>query len=199
MKILRLAYDSIAPAVAVAKYDKKGEKRKLRFMLMHGSFGKDTWGVSFHLTNNLGTPKVKDEKLELKDKLYTFKTVIDKKKNAPYTDGKGNKLYIVSNSKEYDNLDNDQIVLWSIPVGIYEDVKYTIKGNVDVISDAISGKWILDKFYTAPAPVLSIYGDCRLSWDAKDVRKGKAYSQEITYDEKNGWNIHPVKETKLEE
>jgi len=81
---------------------------------------------------------------------YTFKAVIDRTKGKPIMDKAGNKLFTISKSKDYDSLDNDQIVLWSIPVGIYTDVKYTITGSVTEVAKGINGKWLLDKFYTAP-------------------------------------------------
>lgn len=192
MKILRLAHNAINPAVAVAKIDVRKDEKLLRFMVTHGSFGKDTWGMNFHITNNLGLPKNKDDKLVLKENNYTFKAVIDRTKGKPIMDKAGNKLFTISKSKDYDSLDNDQIVLWSIPVGIYTDVKYTITGSVTEVAKGINGKWLLDKFYTAPAPVLSIFGNCTLEWDAKDVRKGILHKQVITYDEIKGWQINGV-------
>ena len=173
MKILRLAHNAINPAVAVAKIDVRKDEKLLRFMVTHGSFGKDTWGMNFHITNNLGLPKNKDDKLVLKENNYTFKAVIDRTKGKPIMDKAGNKLFTISKSKDYDSLDNDQIVLWSIPVGIYTDVKYTITGSVTEVAKGING-------------------NCTLEWEAKDVRKGILHKQVITYDEIKGWQINGV-------
>lgn len=194
MKIFNLSFNGIKPAIAVARYKynkRKDEEKDLRFCIQHGSHGKNTWCAEFFITESL-IPKDKDDTLELKDNIYTLKVKRDKNNNKPIKDRLNNNVYTISINKENLMLDTDQIVFWNIPVGIYTDVGYKITGSVTELCKGINGKFMLDQFYTSPAPVLNVYGDCSLEWFAKDKRKNKQYRQTISYNEKTGWKVETI-------
>lgn len=196
MKIFSLAFNGIKPATAVAryKYNKNKQPNKpeeLRYCIQHGTHGKNTWCAEFYLTELL-LPNSKEDKLELKDNQFTLKVIRDKNTGKPILDKFKNKVYTISINKESLVLDTDQIVFWNIPIGIYTDVKYTISGSVVELCKGINGKFILDQFYTSPAPVLNVFGSCELCWSAVDKRKNKHYSQHISYNETTGWKVETI-------
>lgn len=108
--------------------------------------------------------------------------------NELHKDSNGNPMYILSKDNETIHK-KDILVFWEIPNIMYTDVKFNTSGYVEVIARASSGKTRQGKIYTSPYPVLEVFGDCRLSWSARD-KNGCICRQDITYNQRDDkWDI----------
>lgn len=208
MKILRLRNNKVSPVVAYccAQYKSGVNKDKLSFMISHGNYGKYSWSLRTYLHRNTFPPTKSGDSLVLDKSNYTFKVqrrAIKDDKNrtidSEYTkDNKGNYIYMVD--KDDVSLYNNNIILfWDIPILTCDTVTYRLEGNVRVLAEGIYGKEYLDTTLTVPAPILEIYGNCKLTWNGSDEVRNLKYTQTITYDyDKDIWDSTSISKSDIE-
>lgn len=205
MKILRLRNNKVAPCVAYcsAQYKSGVNKDKLSFMIQHGNYGEHSWCLRTYLHRDTFPPTKSGDTLVLDKNNYTFKVqrrAIKDKNNktieSEFTkDNRGNYIYMVD--KDEISLYNNNIILfWDIPITTCDDVEYQLEGNVRTLADGEYAKEYLDSVLVVPAPILEIYGDCKLSWSGLDSVRNIKYKQSITYnynrDEWDSTNIEKI-------
>lgn len=174
MRILKLCNVNVTNAVATAIPNKNN---RLYFNIMIGSRGLDWKLYTMYLSSRHFQATKNGEELELKGNNYMINPV--KVNNEIQKDQNGNILYCIYPNDAY-SYKKDIVLLWEIPNRSYLNVKYEIKGDVELLAEASYGKERLGVNYKSPIPVLEIFGDCELTWTGVD-REGKQVGQIVKY------------------
>jgi hypothetical protein len=186
MKILRLSNSIVRPAIADRYIDPASGV--IHFNLRHGSKGKGSWlwyaGLSSTHFNS------KEDSISLDDDNYGLVEVYSK--GILLKDKRDNICYnvIIDNDPSHAN---DILLLWTITGTGYSDVSYEYSGCADLVGMGISSRLLRPEDGKVDAPILNIYGDCSMRWNATNS-SGTKISQDINYvfcD--NEWNIGPIK------
>lgn len=184
MRILKLTDLKILPMEAYLYSRVKDGVTKKYYNIKHGSEEKGFKVYKCLLDKVYFNPELlNDNPLILKDDNYCLKQFISKDKN--------NKQFVISVSN-VETYKRDILVFWEIPNFNFTDVEYTLTGNVSEVDHGIIGKYRPNAIYKSPAPVLEIYGSCKLSWKAISDTNIE-YSQTIEYDiTKDSWVINSI-------
>jgi len=184
MKIKKLTTSVLLPVTADVIANKNKEDTALFYNVKHGSRGEGLFTYTIGVDKRLFKPTNSNDKLSFDDNNYILLPIYDKKQHKK--DSKNNYLYFISTDRMEEHK-NDYIVLWEIPNRFYTDVSYDISGDVKLIGEGSLGRSRGSNIFTSPAPVLEVYGNCKLEWSGHDS-KSTVYSQVITF--KDGlWNI----------
>jgi len=193
MKILRLTDSLVSPACTNKHVDTT--TNKCYSNLTHGTKGPATWmwfaGISpKHFPNNSG------DELLLDGDNYSLVPVY--KKSMLLRDKKDNICYNVTIDNDPTHK-NDIILLWSIPGRTYADITFEVSGSVELLGEGVYGKSRGPNSITIPAPVLEIFGDCKLVWIGKDSN-GHTVSQVVDYAyTESKWDIGSITTTTTKE
>lgn len=198
MKIVKLTTAEVKNAVAQV-FSKKFNNNKvyMTFSIKHGTSGDEFGYWLLPIAHNIARPQNRYESKELDDNKYILikRTQSNANGDESITDKLGNFTYTLS-TDESTLHQKDVIVLWDIPNKKYTDVSYSTSGDVDLLGTGFNGKVRNNVIYKSPAPVLEVFGDCKMNWRAID-HKGNEYHQAIAYDYSSGkWDISPI--TKIE-
>ena len=200
MRIKRLTLTDILPAIAhcvVTNKDK--DKEKLGYVIRHGSFGPDSFALTTYLGYRYFKVGNKGDTLTLEGNEYICVPIIRKDENGvgtPIKDKAGNNIYVI-NKEERIGFNSDIIVYWEFPYSTYKDIEYSLEGKVRELAVGKTTTWYLDNKVVVPAPMLEVYGSCKLHWSGIDINKGQKISQIISYTA--GDDIWSIPAYKIEE
>lgn len=193
MTLLKLVKDSIRPIIAYANHNRA--KSELHYAVTHGTAGSNFGYWMCKINTHINKPSKLGDEVELRDNSYILIPL--KNSKGFIKDKLGNNIY-------YINKDNntvhkrDIVVFWEIPNINYVNVTYSLSGSVYEIGVAYNGKDRGDIVFKAPAPIIEVFGDCLLKWEATDVH-GNTYSQQIEYRHGDAyWDIQPIKNLPLQ-
>jgi len=185
MKILRLSNSVISCAIADKYVD--SNSGKVHFNINHGSRGTNTWRW-YACLHDLYF-KSEESHITLDGDAYELDPVM--RNGSPLVDSKDNQCYNVVMDNDPCHK-NDILLLWTIPGRGYDNVEYSVTGNIELIGEGSSGKSRLEGAASYPSPILLISGDCKLHWSGVNSN-GDKVSQNISYDYWNtNWGIEPV-------
>lgn len=187
MRILTLTSEGIGNAVATIFKNKD----TIHFNIKHGSSGRDLHVWSCGMDKKYFNPaKHQSSTFELTDDNYVLLPV--RKNGEQLKDKNNNNIYSVS----IDNVKNhkkDIILIWEIPNNKYTSVVFTINGDVSLLGEGVIGKTRNGVDYTSPAPVLEIFGVCKLTWSGIDEHNNTVGGV-IEYDKENGFRFDTKKD-----
>lgn len=189
MKIVKLTTAEVKSAICQT-YSKKKENGKVyrTYSIKHGTSGTDFGYWLLPVTSSIDIPTSDGDSKELNDNKYIL---VKRKQDNKSVDRLGNNLYMLA--MDYNTLhQKDLIVLWEIPNKNYTSVIYTINGDVEYLGKGYNGKVRGSIIYKSPAPVLEVFGDCTIGWEAVN-KEGHTCTQQIAYDYARGqWDIQPI-------
>ena len=177
MKIISLTENGTftAKAKAYINNDKK------HFNIIHGAKG--FWEYRLGIVDSYAKPENENDELILDKDNYIIKPVMSKALNDYYKDARGNNVYNVAEGNA--EINNDCLVLWTIPNKRYINVNFKVEGLCEVIAIGENGIERPDAKYISPAPVVEIYGSCTLTWTAEKL-DGTKIRQVIKYNYREG-------------
>lgn len=184
MRIRKLTLTDILPAVAhcvVTNKDK--EKQKLGYVIRHGSFGPESFALTTYLGHKQFEVGKKGDTYTLSGDDYICIPIVkkdEKGKFVPVKDKAGNIIYII-NRDNRTGFNSDIIVYWEFPFSTYNNIEYKLEGSVRELALGKTTTWYLDNRIEIPAPMLEVYGSCKLHWSGVDPVKKQKISQTVTY------------------
>ena len=151
MKILKITTDGLLEPMVALPIEKN---EKVYYNIFHGD--KECWEYRCAIDSRIALPKLNKD-LILKEDHFIFRYLTDENDNN-ILDQTGNK-YIVISKNSNPGHKADSLIFWEVPVGVRE-LEYSIDGFANEIGSGYKG----DKENKVPAPVLDVYGDCKLSY-----------------------------------
>ena len=187
MRILKLDMYGIHTPEAKVYKNKQG---KLYFNYHHGLKLKNFHLYTLSFSTRHFLPKSESDKLILKDDNYIIMPII--KDGEKLKDNNNNILYNVHVDNNKSHI-KDVILFWEVPNRNYSNIKYKLEGDVELIAEASSGITRSGKLSITPMPVLDIFGDCKLSWNAVNS-KGENIEQTIEFNYyEDRWDMSDMK------
>lgn len=188
MRIEELSTGGVKPAIAVVR--RNINNKTLSFNIMHGSFGTGLGFWSARLNGRFGRPTSESDMITLDKNTYDLYAVRNGS-NQVMKDVLDNTLYGVTDNRVQGD-SRGVIILWRIPNVNYSEVSYSLVGMCSELGSGWNGKDRGDVIYKSPAPVVEVFGDCILSWEAK-TSSGETVKHVSTYDSnKETWDIRYV-------
>ncbi len=170
MKILKLTLDGLLKPITAQAVEKNSS---LYYNIYHGA--KSCWEYRCAVDSRIATPRINKD-LILKEDHFIFRYLKDSENNN-ISDQLGN-IYIVISKNSTVTHKKDILLFWDLGDSI-TDLEYNIEGFANEIGIGYNG----NQEIKYPAPVIEIYGDCKLSYTGlvNDVLVNVSYS----YDHNN--------------